>query len=312
MRPLTARMAGMAASRPFRARRAPGSEVLRDPAPSRLAYRLDRLWLTPVFRSLVRVGVPVFVATLAIGVYLADPARRAEIGRQVADLREGIAQRPEFMVRLMSIEGASPAVAEGVRKMLPVRLPESSLNLDLEAMRAAITQIDAIEGVDLRIRPGGVLDVMVRERVPAVLWRTAGRLEMLDATGHRVATLVDRAARPDLPVIAGEGADAAVDEALRIFAAAGPLEGRLRGLTRVGARRWDVVLDRGQVIQLPQDGAIDALGRVIVIDQSQDLLARDVTVVDMRLPDRPTVRLAASAAEDLRKTRETLTKVSAP
>jgi cell division protein FtsQ len=304
MRPLIARIAGSAP-------RATAA-LPRDPAPSRLAYRLDRLWLTPVFRSLVRVGVPVFVATLAVGVYFADAGRRAEIVQKVANLRDSIASRPEFMVRLIAIDGASPAVAEGVRKMLPVKLPESSLNLDLEAMRAAIAQIDAIERVDLRIRPGGVLDIAVRERVPAVLWRTDGRLEMLDATGHRVATLVDRAARPDLPVIAGVGADGAVDEAMQLFAAAGPLQSRIRGLTRVGERRWDVVLDRDQVIQLPQDGAVDALGRVIVIDQSQDLLARDVTVVDMRLPDRPTVRLAAPAAEELRQSREKLTKVSAP
>ena len=301
MRPLIARLAGTAAHQP-----------LRDPAPSRLAYRLDRLWLTPVFRSLVRVGVPVFVVTMAVGIWLADPDRRAEIAGRIADLRDSIASRPEFMVRLIAIDGASPAVAEGVRKMLPVKLPESSLNLDLEAMRAAVAQIDAIERVDLRIRPGGVLDITVRERVPTVLWRTDGRLEMLDATGHRVATLVDRAARPDLPVIAGMGADGAVAEAMQLFAAAGPLAARVRGLTRVGERRWDVVLDRDQVIQLPQDGAVDALGRVIVIDESQDLLARDVTVVDMRLPDRPTVRLAAPAAEELRLSREKLAKVSAP
>jgi cell division protein FtsQ len=32
----------------------------RDPAPTKMAYRMERLWLTPVFRALMRVGVPAF------------------------------------------------------------------------------------------------------------------------------------------------------------------------------------------------------------------------------------------------------------
>ena len=37
----------------------------RDPAPSRTAYRIQRLWLTPLFRSLLRTGLPAFA--LAFG-----------------------------------------------------------------------------------------------------------------------------------------------------------------------------------------------------------------------------------------------------
>jgi len=29
-----------------------------DPAPSVLSYRMQRLWLTPIFRAFVRVGLP--------------------------------------------------------------------------------------------------------------------------------------------------------------------------------------------------------------------------------------------------------------
>ena len=42
-------------------RRAPRGAVAagpRDPAPSRVAYRLHRLWLTPIYRKALRVGLP--------------------------------------------------------------------------------------------------------------------------------------------------------------------------------------------------------------------------------------------------------------
>ena len=155
--------------------------------------------------------------------------------------------------------------------------------------------------VDLRIRPGGVLQVDVTERQPAILWRTAsGRLEMLDALGHRVATLTAREARPDLPVIAGEGAEDRVQEALTLFAAARPLAPRLRGMVLIGERRWDLVLDRDQRVMLPEAGAVAALNRVIELDRAEDLLARDVAVVDMRNDYRPTIRLGAAAMATLR------------
>ena len=284
----------------------------RDPAPSRLAYRMERLWLTPVFRALMRVGLPSFVIVMAIGVYLSDEGRRAAIGAQVSEVRRSIEERPEFMVRLMAIDGASPAVAQAVRGMLPVTLPASSFALDLEALRATIAQVDAVADAQLHIRPGGILQVTIEERVPAVLWRIGGRTEMLDATGHRVATLLDRAARPDLPLIAGEGADRHVAEALEILAAAEPVLPRMRALIRVGERRWNLVLDRDQTIMLPEDKPVVAVERVIALDQAQDLFNRDLLVVDMRNGDRPTLRLGAAAVEELRRFRELETKVSAP
>jgi cell division protein FtsQ len=152
--------------------------------------------------------------------------------------------------------------------------------------------------------------VTVTERRPAVLWRTAQGLEMLDATGHRVATLLDRSKRADLPVIAGEGASLNVPEALAILAAAQPVLPRVRGLVRVGERRWDMVLDRGQVIRLPETGAVEAVERTMAIDAAEEMLARDVAVVDLRNPERPTLQLGAGALAAMTTMTEELTKVA--
>ena len=144
---------------------------------------------------------------------------------------------------------------------------------------------------ELFVRKGGILQVTITERVPAILWRNGAALEMLDATGNRVATLLDRSARPDLPVIAGEGADEHVPEALTLIRTARPILGRLRGLVWMGERRWDLVLDRDQRIMLPEIDPVPALQRVIALDQAEDLLGRDLVAVDMRNEARPTLRL---------------------
>ena len=124
---------------------------------------------------------------------------------------------------------------------------------------------------------------------------------LVDDTGHRVAGLVSRGDRPDLPLIAGSGADAATPEALELIAAAGPLIARIRGLVRIGERRWDLVLDRNQRIQLPAKEPVQALERLLALDHAQDLMNRDILTVDLRSDNRPTLRLTPNALAETRR-----------
>lgn len=275
----------------------------RDPAPSRVSYRLQRLWLTPLFRSLIRTGLPALAVTAGLGLYLADEDTQETIQIAVSDLRRSIAERPEFTVKLMAIDGASESLSEDIREVLSLDFPVSSFDLELDEMQRRIAGLDAVARADLRIRQGGILQIEIAERVPAVVWRAEDALELLDAEGRRVAPLASRLDRPDLPLIAGHGAEEAVPEALRILAAAETLTDRVRGLVRVGARRWDLVLTRDQRILLPEDNPVRALEQVIALDDAQDLLARDVAAVDMRNPARATVRLSATAVEELQRIR---------
>lgn len=273
----------------------------RDPAPSRWAYRMQRLWLTPLFRALFRVGLPAFVLAGGAGLVLQNEARRAAVAAGITEIRTEFEARPEFMVGLMSVEGASPDLADAVRAKLAVKLPQSSFDLDLAALRTKAEAMDAVARAEVRVRAGGVLQVVLTEREPALVWRREGRLELLDATGHRIAGLAARSDRPDLPLVAGEGADRATPEALAVLAAAQPIAARLRGLVRVSDRRWDLVLDRDQRILLPAQDPVPALERVIALDQAEQLLVRDILAIDLRNSQRPVLRLAPFALNEARR-----------
>ena len=275
-----------------------------DPAPSRLKYRMQRWLLTPGIRLALRVGVP-FCVCFALGsAFLADQQRRDALNLFVAQLRASIQERPEFMVGLMAIDGAGSSLSEDIREVVGLDFPVSSFDLDLENIRQTIIGLDPVKTAAVRVRPGGVLQIDVEERQPAVIWRGRSGLTMLDETGTHVDSLAERIDRPDLPLVAGEGADTHVGEALALLAAARPLAGRVRGLVWVGERRWDLVLDRGQRILLPTEKPVRALERVLALNEVQDLLERDVAVVDMRLNARPTIRMSEAAVDDWWKIRK--------
>lgn len=276
-------------------------QMRRDPAPSKWAYRLQRMWLTPLWRVTFRVGVPCFLVAMVATLYLRDDARRAAITQAATDIVDAFQNRPEFMVGLVSVEGASPDLAEAIRARMDLKLPLSSFDIDLAALRLRIEEMDAVARADLKVRTGGVLEVAITERVPALVWRLDDRIEMLDDTGARVAGLAARTDRADLPLIAGEGADIAAGEAMELLAVAAPIKARVRGLVRVGERRWDLVLDRNQKILLPEKNAVAALERLIALDKAEDLLARDLLAVDLRNEQRPVLRLAPFALNEHRK-----------
>lgn len=275
-----------------------------DPAPSRLAYRAQRWMLTPGVRLLLRAGLPFAIVFGSVTAYMADETRRDTVNTAIASLRQSIEERPEFMVNAMTIDGAGSSVAQDIREVVPIDFPISSFDLDLEEIRATISGLNPVREARVRIKPGGILQVDIVERLPALVWRTRDGVELVDETGVHVGFAASRTDYPDLPLIAGDAAAAHVDEAQRLFAAAAPLKHRLRGLVRVGNRRWDVVLDRDQRILLPETRAVQALERVIALDQAYDMLARDVAVVDMRLSDRPTLRMTEAAVEDWRSLRQ--------
>lgn len=277
--------------------------VKRDPAPSRLQYRLERMWLRPIWRRAVRIGVPAFLVAMTAGLWLADEDRRAVLTDGVHQVVRKVQSREEFQVTTMVVEGASPVVDKALRAMLPVDLPASSFDIDLTALRLQVMQLDVIESIDLRIKPGGILSAVVKEREPAILWRHARGIEILDRNGHRVASVTARDVRPDLPLIAGEGADLAVPEALALMDAAGPILPRVRGLVRRGERRWDLMLDHGQRIMLPATGAVIAMEAAMALDRAQDMLGRDITAVDLRNPSRPVLRLGIDARNTIREAR---------
>jgi cell division protein FtsQ len=281
--------------------RRPVSRVRRDPAPSKWAYRVQRWMLTPYVRSFVLKGIPTLMILGAGALWLShEPNRQAVIG-QLTHLREEFEARPEFRVSLARVEGASDDLAEAVRAKLALPLPMSSFDIDLDAARSRIEALDAVQKADLRVRSGGVLQVQITERVPVAVWRTESGLILVDETGHRVAGLLARADRADLPLIAGEGADIATPEALNLLAAAGPLTPRIRGLVRMGERRWDIVLDRDQRILLPEKNPVQALERLLALDHAQDLMNRDILTVDLRSDHRPTLRLTPNALAEIRR-----------
>ena len=272
---------------------------------SRASYKLQRLWLTPQFRFVVKKAVPIVMLCL-IGFYLAGYRTingfQTDIEQKWIRMITALQTRPEFMINLVKITGVDAGLDTAVRNAAGVALPQSSLTLDLFSVRQKIEALDTVKSVALVKRVGGILDIIVTPRTPVAVMKDGVALVLLDENGVRSGTIATRRTRLDLPLITGLGAQANLAEAramLALMAQLSPdLSARILGLARVGERRWDILLDRGQIIQLPQDNAERALAQVIEWQNRANILTRDISIVDMRNLERPIVRLSTPALED--------------
>ena len=277
--------------------------VKRDPAPSRIGFRVKRLWRSAAFRRLATLWAPLLIAVSALGWAAMQEEWRSLARAKVETWRAAISERPEFAVKRIEVLGATPEVEGYVRAVLFGLVGAPSLEIDAASIRDAVEEIGWVARAKVRLAAPDTLMVSVEERTPRAIWRRGGGLFLIDEEGAVVAPLAARAERPDLPVLAGAGADAAVREARLILAEAKALPIPVRGLVRIGARRWDMIFEDGPKVMLPAAGAVDAVAYLDVIERQEGVIGKDVAVIDLRLTGRPTLRLSPDAKDALEAAR---------
>ena len=106
-----------------------------DPAPSRLTYKFQRLWLLRGFRVLIKVAIPLFMFLVVAVFYFPIQKTLDDLSSTLSKTIDSLADRPELSVKLVSIETISPNLEKTVRDMIPVNLPISGFDLDLNDIR---------------------------------------------------------------------------------------------------------------------------------------------------------------------------------
>ncbi len=74
----------------------------------------------------------------------------------------------------------------------------------------------------------------------------------------------------------------------------------MKGYIRVAERRWDLRLENGITVKLPELNEDKAIAELMRLDRENGILSRDLAAVDMRLNDRLVLQLTPEAA--LRRT----------
>ena len=271
-----------------------------DPAPSRVAYRIMRLLLIPRLRLIFTLGFPsllIFCATLGLFININVWENISTIKK---DLKLAFVERPEFMIKVASIDGSSDELANEIREILPLDFPVSYFDLDIKYLHKVVNEIPAVASAAIKISAGGVLQINVAEKLPAFIWRKDNVMSVIDETGSFIRIANSRVDYPKLPLVVGEAADLAVSEISSLMQANEYFKDHVRAFIRVGERRWDLILENNVRIMLPQREFLAAFDRLMLMNEAGSLLSGRLSNIDMRLVVRPTVRVDTVSVDPLK------------
>ena len=271
-----------------------------DPAPSRIAYRIMRLMLIPRLRLIFTIGFPsllIFCATLGLFININVWENISAIKK---DLKLAFVERPEFMIKVASIDGSSDELANEIREILPLDFPVSYFDLDIKYLHKVVNEIPAVASAAIKISAGGVMQINVAEKSPAFIWRKDNVMSVIDETGSFIRIANSRVDYPKLPLVVGEAADLAVSEISSLMQANEYFKDHVRAFIRVGERRWDLILENNVRIMLPQREFLAAFDRLMLMNEASSLLSGRLSNIDMRLVVRPTVRVDTVSVDPLK------------
>jgi cell division protein FtsQ len=232
----------------------------------------------------------------ALGYGVVEGQHVPDIVNWFKDARDTVANSLGFRIAAISLTGSKEISREEILTSAGVTGRASLLFLDADVARTRLMSNPWIaDAAVLKLYPDR-LQITITERQAFALWQKDGRVCVIAADGTVLEPFVE-GRYIGLPLVVGQGAQHAAKEFLAVIDRYPDIRSVVRASILVAQRRWNLLLFNGIDVRLPETDVGAALDRLVDLDRDKKLLSRDVTMVDLRLPDRVTVRLSDAAAQ---------------
>ncbi len=195
------------------------------------------------------------------------------------------------------IDGLVHQDPETVLAAIGVTPGGSLIGFDASHAKRLLESLDWVASAKVQRLFPNQLEIAVAERQPFAIWQRDGQYYVIDKSGAAMSN-ISANQMTTLPLVTGEGAQTAAAELVNQLEAFPALMLQVKAAARVGDRRWNLYLDSGVKVMLPENGAADALADLAKLDESQKILSKGITAVDLRLADRMTVAMAVAEDTD--------------
>jgi cell division protein FtsQ len=268
--------------------------------PSLERFVLPR-WLRRPVRLIARLGdgdfraPPYSAAVLSALLLSSSLAYGGYLGGHLDGFVQGVTARTGFAVDQIKVVGNRQTSEIDVLDKLGLDGWTSLIGFDVEAARERIASLPWVEQAAVRKVYPHTLEVRLDERQAFAIWQQGHELSVIEKSG-RVIAPYSGGAQAALPLIVGADAPRLAPDMIARIGRFPELASRVKGYIRVGGRRWDLRLENGITVKLPEDGEDRALAALVRVERDSGLLERDVAAVDMRIPDRLVLQLTPEAA----------------
>ena len=296
----------------LRSRRAPLDYPEQDPATAG-----DKMVLPRPLRRAVRflgslasgrVNIPRHVGSVSVvAFYAATSVYIFALVGEPLQVTQAMTSAVGFAINNVKVSGNAETSEIDILEKIGLDGTTSLMALDVAATRDALKTLPWILDAEVRKIYPDTIEIKLKEKVAFGIWQHGNELELIEKDGKPIAKLRDNKFA-HLPLFVGQDAGTGAEEIMHDLDRWPAVKGRVKALMRVAGRRWDLKLDNGVVIKLPERDMDRAMAELAEFDNSQQVLERDILAIDLRLTDRTTVQLTADAAERRKKAVEARAK----
>ena len=203
-------------------------------------------------------------------------------------------------VEEVMLEGRHNESSAHIMRALDITRGAPLLTVDLKSARARLEELPWIRVASVEREFPDTVRVRIVERRPLALWQRKNELVLVDDEGGIITSQqLDRF--PNLLVLVGKDAPMHATALLEILAQEPELKRRVNAAVRVGDRRWNIRMDNGVYVRLPETNALAAWQRFARLERQHKLLKQDLLSIDLRIPDQLIVRTRAGRPATDRK-----------
>lgn len=192
-----------------------------------------------------------------------------------------------FVVDEAFIDGRIRTPFADIQQALDLKQGTPMTLVDIEQMKSRLEELPWIKSATIKRKLPNILSIYLTERRPIALWQKNNVHHPLDEDGQVIATSAK--GLEYLIITVGDDAPQHTPELIDALMPYPELTRRVISAVRIGGRRWNLILDdvqNGMLIFLPEENIKEALNRLDKLNKEHALLNRQLTRIDLRLPDR--------------------------
>ena len=273
-----------------------------DPAPSRLSYKINRLFYRLWFKLLL------IIVFLALSVLLTKKflhknidlnAEIRSLSKESSDFYKGLT---ELSVRKILVNGAQDSLKKEIITLVENIATKGFSALKAQALREKIEEIKKVRKAFVKFSTDGIVIVNVVERKEAIVFFNNDLYEVLDSNGVILAINQNYEGLSSFPLLVGKDGSKNIPELLALVNEIGSYESEVLYYEWVGERRWDIHMKNDLVFKLPENNLSKGLKIMRMFLNETNRPLKPIVSVDLRNIDKPIIKFKKnSPVEYIRK-----------
>ncbi len=261
-----------------------------DPAPSKLYYKISRLFYRLWFR-LVLIIVFLIASILVSKKFLyKDIDLNAEIrflSEESSAIYKGLT---ELSITRILVKGAQESLKKEIINLIENAATEGFSALKAQALREKIEDIRKVKKASVKFSTDGLVIVNVIERKEAVVFFNNDLYEVLDSNGVVLSIKQNYEGLSSFPLLVGKDASKNINALLALVNEIGSYQSEVLYYEWVGERRWDIHMKSELVFKLPENNLNKGLNLMRMFLRETNKLSKTIVSVDLRNIDKPIIR----------------------